>query len=175
MTEFLQFVLSGVAVGCNYALVALRFVMSLLMLLIVQVAIAVPPHPFWVPADGSYYATHQEYQHAFESVFSLNGILLFGSMSAYLCAQLVDNWLFHFWKQKTGGRMLWLRNNGSTWVSQLVDTAIVGCILFYGAFGMSFGDGLTLMCTIYVYKLILAALDTPVVYLAVYVVRRLLK
>lgn len=148
-------------------MVGLGFAMSLMMLVIVQVAMAVPGHPYWVPAEGAYYATHHEYQTAFESVFALNGFLLVGSMSAYLSAQLVDNWLFHFWKRRTGGRYLWLRNNGSTWVSQLVDTGVVGCILFYGAFGMSWMEGLQTMGTIYVYKLILAALDTPLIYAGV--------
>lgn len=155
-------------------MVVLGFGMSMLMLVIVQLAVAVPPHPFWVPADGAFYADEAGYQKAFESVFALNGVLLFGSMTAYLCAQLVDNYLFHFWKAVTKGKMLWLRNNGSTWISQLVDTTIVGCILFYGAFGMPFWDGVTVMATIYVYKVILAALDTPVIYAGVFLLRKVL-
>ena len=156
-------------------MVALGFVMSLLMLVVIQIAVRVPPHPYWVPSSSPYYSTPAGYQHAFESVFALNGVLLFGSMSAYLAAQLTDNWLYHFWKQRTQGRHLWLRNNGSTWISQLVDTAIVGCILFYGAFGMSWGAGLEVMATIYAYKVILAILDTPFVYLGVYLLRHLLE
>jgi hypothetical protein len=156
-------------------MVALGFAMSMLMLAIVQLAIAVPPHPFWVPADGAYYADAAGYQHAFESVFALNGVLLFGSMLAYLCAQLTDNWLFHFWKGVTGGKHLWLRNNGSTWVSQLVDTFVVGSILFWGAFGMSLADGLSVMATIYVFKIALAAIDTPFIYLGVHLIERYLE
>ena len=82
------------------------------------------------------------YQKAFESVFSINGTLLFASMSAYLSAQLIDNRLFHFWKRLTKGRHLWLRNNGSTMISQLVDTVVVGCILYYWGFGMEPGNRL---------------------------------
>ena len=114
------------------------------------------------------------YQHAFESVFALNGLLLFGSMLAYLVAQLIDVRLYHFWKRLTKGRHLWLRNNGSTWISQLVDTAIVNSILFYLGFKMDFWLGVEIMATIYVYKLILAAIDTPLIYLGVYVVKRML-
>ncbi|MCB9672841.1 MAG: queuosine precursor transporter [Alphaproteobacteria bacterium] len=154
-------------------MVGLGFAMSMLMLVIVQLAVRMPPHRFWVPADGAFYPDPAGYQHAFESVFALNGILLFASMLAYLCAQLCDNWLFHFWKQVTNGKHLWLRNNGSTWISQLVDTFVVGSILFWGAFGMSFADGLSVMLTIYGFKLVLAALDTPFVYAGVYAMERL--
>ena len=55
------------------------------------------------------------------------------SMVAYLTAQFVDVRLFHFWKQLTNGKALWLRNNGSTLVSQLVDTSAVVLISHYGA------------------------------------------
>jgi uncharacterized integral membrane protein (TIGR00697 family) len=55
------------------------------------------------------------------------------SMAAYLTAQFVDVRLFHFWKQRTNGKALWLRNNGSTLISQLVDTTAVVLISHYGA------------------------------------------
>ena len=55
------------------------------------------------------------------------------SMVAYLSAQFVDVRLFHFWKQRTKGKALWLRNNASTLVSQLVDTSAVVLISHYGA------------------------------------------
>ena len=55
------------------------------------------------------------------------------SMVAYLTAQFVDVRLFHFWKERTGGKALWLRNNGSTLVSQLVDTSAVVMISHYAA------------------------------------------
>ena len=55
------------------------------------------------------------------------------SMVAYLTAQFVDVRLFHFWKTLTNGNALWLRNNGSTLISQLVDTSAVVLISHYGA------------------------------------------
>lgn len=154
-------------------MVLLGFGMSVLMLGIVQLAMNVPPHPFWVAPDGAY-SSVDEYQTAFESVFALNGLLLGGSMLAYLAAQLTDNTLYHGLKRLTKGRMLWLRNNGSTWISQLVDTAVVNSILFYLGFGMDFVTGVQVMLTIYVYKVCIAALDTPLVYLGVWGVKRLL-
>ena len=155
-------------------MVVIGLVMSLLMVVVVQIALAVAPHPYWVPPTGAVYPDAAGYQKAFESVFTLQGVLLFGSMAAYLCAQLCDNWLYHFWKQLTKGRHLWLRNNGSTMISQLVDTAVVNSILFYVGFGMEFMVGVKIMATIYVYKLIIAALDTPLVYLFVYLIKRAL-
>ena len=72
-----------------------------------------------------------------ETTFRTIQALSFGSigasMVAYLTAQFVDVRLFHFWKQLTNGRALWLRNNGSTLVSQLVDTSAVVLISHYGA------------------------------------------
>ena len=156
-------------------MVVAGFLMSLLMLCIVQLAMRLPPHPYWVPQTDAFYPEAAGYQHAFESVFSLNGVLLFGSMLAYLCAQLTDNWLFHFWKRVTRGKHLWLRNNGSTVVSQLVDTIVVNSILFYIGFGWDFKTGATVMATIYIHKVALAALDTPLIYLGVAVVRRALE
>ncbi len=155
-------------------MVVLGFCMSLLMLAIIQIAMAVPPHPYWVPAVAPYFDSPEGYQHAFESIFALDGILLFGSMLAYLCAQLIDNHLYHFWKRLTNGRHLWLRNNGSTWISQLVDTAIVNSVLFYIGMGMDFWTGVTIMATIYVHKILLAALDTPLIYAGVWFVKRII-
>lgn len=155
-------------------MVLLGFGMSLITLGIVQLALFVAPHPYWVPPQGAYYADVQGYQHAFESVFALNGLLLLGSMLAYMTAQLCDNWLFHFWKNLTQGRHLWLRNNGSTIISQLVDTAIVNSILFYLGFGMAFWDGVGIMATIYAYKVVFALCDTPFMYLGVWLIKRAL-
>lgn len=153
-------------------MVLIGFLMSMVMLGIVQLALAVDPHPYWVPGEAAFFGTEVEYQHAFRSVFALNGILLFGSMSAYAAAQLTDNWLYHFWKDLTKGKHLWLRNNGSTWVSQIVDTAIVNSILFYIGFKMEFLVGVRIMVTIYLYKLVIAAIDTPFIYLGVYLIKR---
>ncbi|MBT3220001.1 MAG: queuosine precursor transporter [Proteobacteria bacterium] len=155
-------------------MVILGFFMSMLMLVIVQLAVRVPPHDYWVPMANPFFATTGEYQHAFESVFALNGVLLVGSMLAYLSAQLTDNYLYHFWKRLTAGKHLWLRNNGSTMISQLVDTGVVNSILFYIGFGMDFWTGVQIMATIYIYKVCIAALDTPLIYLGVFIIKGLL-
>lgn len=97
------------------------------------------------------------------------------SMMAYLAAQFVDVHLFHFWKRLTKGKHLWLRNNGSTMVSQLVDTTAVILIThFYAkALPIAADDALwpqllLFIATGYAFKFVVALLDTPVIYLAVY-------
>ncbi len=94
------------------------------------------------------------------------------SMVAYLAAQLVDVQLFHFWKRFTGGRHLWLRNNGSTMVSQFVDTfAVITITHFYaGALPVESGAALwpqlwVFIGTGYVFKFSVALLDTVPFYL----------
>lgn len=168
-------------------MVLLGFLMSLLMLGVTQLALAVPAHPYWVPPPdpqtlsflsgwipAPFYEDAPSYQRAFASVFSVNGVLLFGSMLAYGVAQLTDNTLYHGLKRLTGGKHLWLRNNGSTLVSQLVDTIIVNSILFYAGFGWGFWQGVEVMMTIYFYKLMIAVLDTPLIYLGVWAIKRTL-
>lgn len=94
------------------------------------------------------------------------------SMVAYLAAQLVDVHVFHFWKRLTAGRHLWLRNNGSTLVSQLVDTTAVILITHYYAGVLPidptsavFPQLAAFIATGYVFKAVIAALDTLPFYL----------
>ena len=90
------------------------------------------------------------------------------SMLAYLAAQLCDVWVFHFWKRLTNGRHLWLRNNGSTMVSQLVDSSAVILITYVvgGLAGVLDPDApvgpqlLLLIATGYAFKFTVAAIDT---------------
>jgi len=154
-------------------MVLIGFLMSFVMLFFIQIAIYLPAHPYWVAPDNPFgFKTPGEYQNAFNSVFSVNGKLLFGSMLAYMAAQLLDVKLYHTWRRITKGKYLWIRNNGSTSISQLVDTFIVNSILFYWGFGWEFWQGISVMLTIYFYKLLLAVLDTPFIYLAVAMINK---
>lgn len=144
-------------------MVVLGFAMSLMMLAILQLAIPLPPGGFWTN-DALGFGPAQM-QSAFEATFAYPGTLLFASMSAYLVAQLFDVRLYHFWWRVTGGKHMWIRNNGSTSISQLVDTIIVNSIFLKLAFGMQWGAIIEVIIAVYLCKLLLAMLDTPLIYL----------
>lgn len=97
------------------------------------------------------------------------------SMVAYLTAQFIDVQLFHFWKELTQGKYLWLRNNGSTLVSQLVDTSAVVLVthFFSGVLPIDANQELWPQLFLfigygYAFKLIAALLDTGPFYVCVY-------
>ena len=98
----------------------------------------------------------------YNSVFQNAWRLIAASMVAYLFAQFIDVRIFHFWKKLTNGKHLWLRNNGSTIASQLVDTTLVICILFIGVW-----DSSQLVSAIidgWLFKMLMAFIDTPIIY-----------
>jgi uncharacterized integral membrane protein (TIGR00697 family) len=145
-------------------LVLTGFGMSLLLLAFSLIGVSLPA--------ASFYALDQDYRNIFGPVWRL----LFGSMAAYLLAQMIDVQLFHFWKRLTRGKHLWLRNNGSTIVSQFVDTFVVNTIFLYKnptVFTGSFGDLMGIVLSVYLFKIVIAAADTPLCYLAVRTVERL--
>ena len=80
-------------------------------------------------------------------------------------AQLFDVRLYHFWWRVTGGRHMWIRNNGSTGISQLVDTIIVNGIFLRWGLDLAWGEIVDIIIAVYLFKLVLAALDTPLIYL----------
>jgi hypothetical protein len=90
-------------------------------------------------------------------------------MVAYLFAQFVDVRIFHFWKKLTNGKHLWLRNNGSTIASQLIDTTLVISILFIGVWDLNqimngILDG-------WLFKMLMAFIDTPIIYGVIHLLR----
>lgn len=108
---------------------------------------------------------------AFSNVFGLTGAAVSASMFAYLIAQFVDIRIFHFWKKLTKGDHLWLRNNFSTIFSQLIDTSVVLSLLCaFGAIPWELFGGLFLSG--FLFKVIVAALDTPLLYIGVWGIKR---
>ncbi len=100
------------------------------------------------------------------------------SMIAYLVAQLVDVKLFHFWKRLTKGKHLWLRNNGSTLVSQLVDTTAVVLITFWASIfagEMTLSVIATLIVSGYSFKLLIALADTVPFYIGSHYLKKYLQ
>lgn len=104
------------------------------------------------------------------------------SMIAYLAAQFCDVFLFHFWKGLTRGKHLWLRNNGSTLVSQFIDTFCVITITHFWADGLPIDDEKALWPQLwvfigsgYVFKIVAALLDTIPFYIGVRILSRYLR
>jgi len=99
------------------------------------------------------------------------------SMIAYIAAQYCDVYLFHFWKRLTKGKHLWLRNNGSTLISQGVDSFMVIVVTFGAQFiagAMTGGALLVLMASNYIFKLCVAMADTLPFYAGVHYLKRYL-
>ncbi len=133
---------------------------SFFSLLIVSASAAVPATA-WSPINDE----------LFNQVFGATVIAVFASMMAYLFAQYIDIQIFHFWKHATKGKHLWLRNNFSTFSSQFIDTLTVLLLLCstgiidWDRFGVLLLNG-------FLFKVLVAALDTPILYLGVYILRR---
>lgn len=107
----------------------------------------------------------------FNQVFGSTGIAVSASMIAYLLAQYIDISIYHFWKKMTNGRHLWLRNNFSTISSQLTDTAVVvGLLCVFGE--IPWDKFSVLLLSGFLFKTIIAVLDTPLLYLIVYSFRK---
>lgn len=97
------------------------------------------------------------------AVFGLLPRISAGSLLAYWLSQSHDIWAFHFWKQRVP-KHLWLRNNLSTLLSQLLDSTVFVLVAFWGVY-----EGSVLFeiaVTTYVIKAIVAVLDTPFIYIA---------
>ena len=104
-------------------------------------------------------------QGSLESIFSLMPRIALASFAAYLVSQTHDVWAYHFWKKKKPEfKFIWLRNNLSTLVSQLIDTVVFTFIAFWGSLsGRLFAE---VLMTTYLFKIITALADTPLVYIA---------
>jgi uncharacterized integral membrane protein (TIGR00697 family) len=110
---------------------------------------------------------------AFNEIFGNSWRVIGASMIAYLSAQLLDVQIYEFWRKVTKGKYLWIRNNGSTIVSQLVDSILVVLVLFLGT--LSFGEIQTLILDGWQFKVLCALIDTPFIYLFVYLIRKYFK
>ncbi|MCS5710175.1 queuosine precursor transporter [Candidatus Berkiella aquae] len=152
-------------------------IVNLWILLIIWFAGFLPPSVALDPVTHLPATTHPDY--AFFRIRNFTTGCVIGSMLAYLIAQLLDVHLFHYWKKVTHGKHLWLRNNASTLVSQLVDTTIVifSTHWFSNGLPLSPEKGVltqifTLILCCYCFKAICALLDTIPFYLVVLGLRR---
>ena len=107
----------------------------------------------------------------FNSVFLNAPLAVLASMLTYLFAQFIDIRIYHYWKKLTKGKHLWLRNNFSTFTSQFVDTfTIVSLLILFGILPQD--KFLVLIISGFIFKVIVAILDTPLLYLFVWMFRR---
>ena len=101
----------------------------------------------------------------FDAVFGQSMWIIVGSITAFIVSQLIDVTIFHFFKRKTGDKMIWLRSTGSTVISQLFDSFIVLGIAFWMTGKMTTSVFILSAFTGYFVKLIIAVLLTPLIYL----------
>ena len=104
-----------------------------------------------------------EVHNAISTLAFYSPAFVIGSLSAYLVSQSFDVWFFNWLKQKTDGKKLWLRNNLSTITSQLIDTMIYQ-VTWVGATGMDWSTAFMLALTKYVFKVLIAVIDTFFIY-----------
>lgn len=130
---------------------------NVVMIVLIPLAVISRPAPFY------------EHQDAYALILGFVPRTVLASMTAYLVAQLHDVWAFHLWAQITHGKHLWLRNNLSTMTSQFIDSSVFVLIAFAGVF--SWDALLSILTGQYLVKLAIAALDTPVVYVLVWLCR----
>jgi len=123
-------------------------------------------------------------QSAFRLVFGFTPGIVLGSMVAYLIAQLVDVYLFELVRRITKGKYLWLRNNISTLIGQLFDTAIFAGIawmiwpllgLTQGIEPITWNTWYQITVNEYMFKVFFTFINIPVVYIGVYLVKRCIK
>jgi len=133
--------------------VTIGFTSMVLVLALTQIAVHLSPSAVF------------QGQEAYATIFGAVPRLTLASMCAYVVSQYHDVWAFHFWRRKTDGKHLWIRNNASTIVSQILDTGIFIVIAFAGV--VPFDALKAMILGQLVAKWLLAFVDTPFCYLLV--------
>lgn len=129
-----------------------------LSLMMNGVAICLIQLAIWTPSNND---------NAFSSIFGLSNLRILTSLTSYLIALLIDIKLYAWIKAKTNGNSLWLRANGSTLFSQMIDTVLVDLIFLFAILGMELSTTFVIIAFSFAYKAIISLLLTPVYYLAV--------
>ena len=137
------------------------------VIVLVMLLISLMYLPSQMPATAQYSAT---IHNAFSTIVNFTPKIIFGSLLAYVISQSFDVWAFHQVKKWTGERWLWLRNNLSTMSSQILDTAIFSLVAWWGVVDLV--TALKLGAAKYVFKIIIAMIDTSFIYWARSMFRR---
>lgn len=139
--------------------VRIGFAVSIIVLLMMSLALLYQPSDRPNTAQFS-----NDIHNAFATILNFTPRFVFGSLLAYYVSQSFDVWAFHRIKKITGDRWLWLRNNLSTASSQVIDTAIFSLVAWWGTVDLV--TALKLGAAKYVFKLVIAAIDTAFMYWA---------
>lgn len=139
--------------------VMLGFFVSIALVVMTQISMLYLPSTM---PETSEFA--QSVHAATVTLFDYTPRFVFGSLLAYLLSQSFDVWIFHKIRDATHGRHLWLRNTGSTLLSQAIDTLIYGLVVWWGLVDLP--TALKLAAAKYVFKFAIAVIDTPFIYLA---------
>ncbi len=115
----------------------------------------------YVPSD--YDTVHDGMQ----GIFAFAPRIILASMLAYVVSQFHDVWTYNAIMSKTGRKMLWLRNNGSTWISQLIDSFLFAVVAFLGVLPLPVVWQIAI--STYLLKVLVALLDTPFMYISYWV------
>lgn len=136
---------------------------------IVQTAIKLPPADFWVNLYNKG-DNPLNIAVAYKTLLGTSGGIMLGSVTAFLLSQFVDAYVFQWFRKKAGDSHIWLRAVGSTVLSQIIDSFVILWIAF-GLFGSwSFTEIISVGLTQYVYKIAIAILLTPLLYLAHFII-----
>jgi len=125
-----------------------------------------PPADFWLknnPVDAA--GNPFDINYAYNSIFRQGVNIIAGSLIAFLVSQLIDAYTFQWVKKITGHKYLWLRATGSTVISQVIDSFLILWVAFYLLGNWSMDQVIRVGVVQYVYKISLAILLTPLIYL----------
>lgn len=133
----------------------------------IYIGTALPGADFWLQLNSKDSQGQTfDIDYAYQTIFRQSGGIIIGSITAFLISQMVDAYTFHFLRKITGHEKLWLRATGSTVISQLIDSFIILFIAFYIFGNWSLPQVLSVGVVQYLYKIILAIVLTPAIYLA---------
>lgn len=139
--------------------VQLGFATSVIMVIMISISLLFQPSTFPETKEFA-----ERVHHAIENLFDFTPLFVFGSLFVYLISQSFDVWIFHYIKEKTQGKHLWLRNNVSTISSQFIDTMLYAIVVWAPVVGLK--KAIHLSLAKYLFKVIIALLDTPFIYWA---------
>jgi len=126
-------------------------------------AMKTTPADWWIMQQNNGESINMD--KAYNAVFGQGLLIIVASITAFIIGQLVDVYLFHSIKRRTGHKHIWLRSTGSTVVSQLIDTFVVLGIAFYLPGKMTGQQFVVTSIVSYTYKFAAAVLVTPLLYL----------